>query len=266
MNPYRCVFQMGIEKALEYRVNFFLSLLSSVFPIVIQTFLWNYLYANSDAATVTGYSHSQILVYTLLATIVSKLVSTGFEYEMNNDIKSGGLNKYLVRPVDYKRYCFFSFLGQKVPQFLMILAVASGLIAFSVWGLALSMSAGRIFVFLISLLLALVLNFYIFYCLALCSFWLTDVNLLFGTVSVVLVVASGGVFPLDIFGEKTAFLVNLLPFGYTTQFPVNIINGRLGWERVGIGIVCQIVWIAIFLSLGKHLWKRGLKHFAAVGG
>lgn len=39
MNPYRCTFQMGMEKALEYRVNFVLSLLSAVFPIVIQTFL-----------------------------------------------------------------------------------------------------------------------------------------------------------------------------------------------------------------------------------
>ena len=39
---------------------------------------------------------------------------------------------------------------------------------------------------------------------ALISFWLTDVNLLFGTVSVVLVVVSGGVFPMDIFGERIA--------------------------------------------------------------
>lgn len=80
MNPYRCVFRMGIEKSLEYRANFFLSLFSAVFPIIIQTFLWNYLYGNTDAAALFGYSYNQIIVYTLLAGLVSKLVYTGFEY------------------------------------------------------------------------------------------------------------------------------------------------------------------------------------------
>lgn len=51
----------------------------------------------------------------------------------------------------------------------------------------------------------MILNFFIFYCVALLSFWLTDVHLLFGTVSVVLVVVSGGVFPMDIFGKRRRF-------------------------------------------------------------
>lgn len=117
MNPYRCTFQMGMEKALEYRVNFVLSLLSAVFPIVIQTFLWNYLYGNSDAAAMTGYSYSQIMVYTLLASMVSHLVYTGFEYQVNEDIKNGGLNKYLVKPVNYRSYQFFHSWGRRLLSF-----------------------------------------------------------------------------------------------------------------------------------------------------
>lgn len=266
MNPYRCVFQMGIENALEYRANFLLSLVSAVFPIVIQTFLWNFIYGNSDGASMTGYSYSQIIVYTLLAAIVSRLVATGFEYQVNADIRDGGLNKYLVRPVSYRKYQFFSFLGEKSPQFLLVLAVAAVLIAFSAAVLGLPFSAARMLVFLTSLVLALVLNFFIFYCVALLSFWLTDVNLLFGTVSVVLVVVSGGVFPMDIFGETIALLVDLLPFGYTTQFPVNIINGRFGWTRIGVGFLCQAFWICVFALLARLLWAKGLKRFTSARG
>lgn len=266
MNPYRCVFRMGIEKSLEYRANFFLSLLSAVFPIIIQTFLWNYLYGNADAAALFGYSYDQIIVYTLLASLVSKLVLTGFEYQVNEDIKNGGLNKYLVRPVSYSRYQLFSFLGEKAPQLVILIAVSAGLIMFSVLILGLELSGIRVLVFVLSLGLALLLNFFIFYCVALLSFWLTDVNLMFGTVSIVLVVVSGGVFPMDIFGEKIAFLVKLLPFGYTTQFPVNIINGRFDWMQVGVGFLCQLFWITLFGVLAKKMWKCGLKRFAAVGG
>lgn len=265
MSSYRCVFLMGAEQALEYRVSFFLSMLSAAFPIIIQTAMWNYLYGHSDAAAIFGYQQGEILLYTLLATLVSQLVSTGFEWEMNGDIKMGGLNKYLVRPVGYTGYQFFRFLGQKVPRVMVIVPVMAAIIGLAFWQ-GMPVSAGRVLAFLVSLGLALLLNFSIFYCVGLLGFWLTDVDKLFGTISVVLTVASGGVFPLDIFGGMVEILVNLLPFGYTAQFPVNIINGRFGWGRIGVGIAFQIGWIFFFACLGNVMWRRGLKRYAAVGG
>lgn len=265
MSSYRCVFLMGVEQALEYRVSFFLSMLSAAFPIIIQTTMWNYLYGHSDAAAIFGYQQGEILLYTLLATIVSQLVSTGFEWEMNGDIKMGGLNKYLIRPVGYKGYQFFRFLGQKVPRVMVIVPVMAVIIGLAFWQ-GMPVSAGRVLAFLASLGLALLLNFSIFYCVGLLGFWLTDVDKLFGTISIVLTVASGGVFPLDIFGGIVEILVSLLPFGYTAQFPVNIINGRFGWGRIGVGIAFQIGWIFFFACLGNVMWRRGLKRYAAVGG
>lgn len=266
MSPYRCVFQMGMEKSLEYRANFFLSLLSCIFQIIMQVFLWNYLYGNSDAQAATGYTYGQIMVYTLLAAMVSKLVYTGFEWQVNDDIKNGGLNKYLVRPVEYMKYRFFAFLGEKMPQLSLLLIIAAAVIAFSTLYLELALDMGRILLFLMSLVLGLVLNFLVFYCVALLSFWLTDVNLMFGTVSVVIVVISGGIFPMDIFGEKFARAMSLLPFGYTTQFPANIINGRYALSQLMIGFGCQIFWITALFLTGKAMWKRGLRRYAAVGG
>ena len=81
-----------------------------------------------------------------------------------------------------------------------------------------------------------------------------------------LVVVSGGVFPMDIFGKTAALLISLLPFGYTTQFPVNIINGKLSMGAIGTGMLCQLAWIAFFWGLGQMMWKKGLQRFAAVGG
>ena len=34
MKLYRCVYQMGVETALEYRANMVLTLLSTIFPII----------------------------------------------------------------------------------------------------------------------------------------------------------------------------------------------------------------------------------------
>lgn len=265
MNPYKCTFLMGIESALEYRFGFFISMLSAVFPILIQTTMWNYLYGQSDMAAVFGYSHDQILVYTLLATIVSQLVS-GDAWTVNGDIKLGGLNKYLVRPVSYVRYVLCNMLGSKVPKVMVLGPVAAVMLLFSVLVLHLSLTIWRVLAFVISLFFGILLNFFIFYCVALICFWLTDVDKLFGTVSIVVTVISGGVFPMDIFGRAARIMTNLLPFGYTTQFPVNIINGRFDAERVLLGFTGQIIWLLLFVLLSRIMWKRGLKRYVAVGG
>lgn len=265
MKLYRCVYQMGVETALEYRANMVLTLLSTIFPIIIQTFLWNYLYGNGDAGAMTGYSYTEIIVYTLLAGLVSKLVITGFEYQINEDIKDGGLNKYLIRPSTTAATGSAAISG-KDAALILLLICTSVLVAFSSIFLGLKLSLVRIVLFLVGLVLAVILNFFIFYCVALLSFWLTDVHLLFGTVSVVLVVVSGGVFPMDIFGKTAALLISLLPFGYTTQFPVNIINGKLSMGAIGTGMLCQLAWIAFFWGLGQMMWKKGLQRFVAVGG
>ena len=238
MSSSRCVFLMGVEQALEYRASFFLSMLSAVFPIIIQTTMWNYLYRHSDAVAVFGYQQGEILLYTLLATIVSQLVGTGFEGEMNSDIKMGGLNKYLIRPVAYKGYQFFRFLGQKVPRVMVVAPVMAVIVVFAFFQ-GLPISIGRVAAFMVSLCLALVLNFSIFYCIGLLVFLLKDV---------------------------VELIVNVLPFGYTAQFPVNIINGRFGWERMGVGFAFQAGWIVFFVCLGNLMWKHGVKRYAAVGG
>ena len=72
---------------MEYRVNFLFSLLSAAYPIFIQTFLWTAIYNASTEDVVYGYSYRQMIAYTFLAGLVSRIVRTGFEYEIMDDVK-----------------------------------------------------------------------------------------------------------------------------------------------------------------------------------
>lgn len=100
---YRCIFGMGMQKAMAYRSDFFISLISSVFPIIMQAYLWTALF-QVGAADTNGYTYEQMILYTLLAGVTSRLVSTGFELDVARDIKNGELNRYLVKPVHYSGY------------------------------------------------------------------------------------------------------------------------------------------------------------------
>lgn len=224
---YLYVFGMGMQKAMAYRADFFLGLVSCLFPIVMQVFLWNALYA-AGAADANGYTYEQVMLYTLLAGVTARIVATGFENEVAADIKTGGLNRYLVKPMDHGRYTLAQFLGGKAAGIALLLAVTAAVLAGAAAVFGLAFAPLRLAVYALSLVLALALNFSIFYTIALLAFWLTEIDQLFGTISIVIMVMSGGVFPLEIFGPAAAALSAVLPFGYTTQFCVNIVSGRLG--------------------------------------
>jgi len=46
-------------------------------------------------------------LYTFFVGVTAKFISTGFEWEINDDIKNGGLNKYIVKPINlnYSQQC-----------------------------------------------------------------------------------------------------------------------------------------------------------------
>lgn len=262
---YWYVFGMGMQKAMAYRADFFLGLFSCVFPIIMQVYLWSALYAAGAAGT-NGYTYEQMMLYTLLAGVTARIVATGFENDVARDIKDGGLNKYLVKPVHYGGYCFAQFLGGKAAGIGLLLGLAAAVLAGAarLWGLA--FVPWRLALYALSLAGALALNFSIFYAIALLGFWFTEISQLFGTISIVIMVVSGGVFPLDIFGPAAAAAVRVLPFGYTTQFCVNIITGRLAPGQIGPGFAAQWAWIALFTALHTVLWRRGARRYTAVGG
>ena len=262
---YCYVFGMGIQIAMAYRADFFLSIASCIFPIIMQVYLWTALYA-AGAADTNGYTYEQMILYTLLAGVTSRIAATGFENDVARDIKDGGLNKYLVKPMNYGAYCFAQFAGGKAAAAGFLLAAAAAVLSGAALTLGVPFAPVRLALYALSLVLALVLNFAIFFTIALLGFWLTEISQLFGTISIVIMVVSGGVFPLDIFGPAAAAAVQVLPFGYTTQFCVNIVNGRLAPGQIGRGFAVQWAWVAGFTLLYRLLWRRGARRYTAVGG
>lgn len=263
---YRITFEMGFETALEYRLNFAISLISAAYPILIQTFLWTAIYQASTEPVLFGYTYQQIIAYTLLAGLVARIVRTGFEYEIMQDVKTGKFSKFLVQPLGYFSYRMADFLGQKLPNLVMIFAIMIlmliGLNA--VWGI--SVEFGRILLFLFTLALAVALNFVIFYCVSAIAFWIVEIGFLFEGVRIVIILLSGGIFPLEVFGETFVRITDLLPFKYTVSYPINVLNGKVADVDILPHMLIQCFWIAACALLARGLWRIGSRRFVAVGG
>jgi len=258
-------FSIGLRGALEYRLNFVFSILSAVSPVVIQTALWTSLYSPGSGETLFGFTYAQMIAYTVVANLVSRLVRAGFEYELNADIRTGGLDRYLVKPIGYFGFRLCVFLGSKaVPTGLnlVLLGGAAGVLN-AVLGVPVSITAALTFA--AGILVAFVLNFLIFWCVGMAGFWLTEIGFLFEAVRIVIITASGGVFPLSVFGPSGQAALSMLPFRFTIQFPTELLCGRIPAGQVPADFALAFVWIGILAACARLLWNAGIRRFAAVG-
>jgi ABC-2 type transport system permease protein len=266
LNKYSKTFELGFQTALEYRTNFLLSLLSAAYPIFIQTFMWTAIYQNSSEPVVYGFTYQQMIAYTFMAGLVARIVRTGFEYEIMEDIKNGKFSQFLVQPMGYFPYRLSSFLGQKLPNLGMILGilvvVLLGLNAF----FGISLEFYRVVAFLGALILAVVLNFLIFYCFSAIAFWVVEIGFLFEGIRIVTILLSGGIFPLEVFGPLFVQISNFLPFKYTVNYPINVLNGTISANETIQGMIIQCLWIVTFLLMAQVLWRIGGRRYVAIGG
>jgi ABC-2 type transport system permease protein len=63
-----------------------------------------------------------------------------------------------------------------------------------------------------------------------------------------------------------AATATVLPFRYALGFPIELALGRLDGRQAAAGLGAAVAWIVVFIVLYRHLWRRGVRHYQAVGG
>jgi ABC-2 type transport system permease protein len=266
LKKYVMSLSMGFANSMEYRFDFVVSLVSTIFPIIIQIFLWTAIYRSSGNAVLYGYSFPQMIMYTMLAGAVSMFIRTGVEHEINDDIHSGKLANMLIKPISYIPFRITHAIGEKITS-IIVMIVFSVVVTITLhFIIGFDIAVINLVLFVPAIIMAFVLNFFIFFCVSTSAFWITEANRFFYAINIIIMVASGGVFPIDIFGEVYVKVLNFLPIIYTTTFPIKIANGAYTVNQITNGLLVQAGWIVAFSILAKLLWTRGCRKFVAVGG
>jgi len=266
IKKYAAVYALAIQSAMEYKTDFFISLISGGFTIVIQFFLWTAIYGGSEQAELFGYDYAQMVIYVVMAGIMGKYVATGFEYDIMEDIMEGNLNRYFVQPVGHLGYRVFNFLGIKTLENFMVIILSAALL------LVISVTAGitfniiNILILLLIAPLSLMISFMLFYCLAVANFWLTWGWGVFNGARVITTILSGGIFPLAVFGETVTAVLMFLPFPYIVYFPLNVAVGNVVGIDILLGVLMQVVWVVVLFILSQILWPIGMRKYIAARG
>lgn len=258
---YRALVRANLAKAMEYRAQIVLWLLSGVFPLVMMA-VW--LAVVHEAGPISGWGESAFVGYYVAAAVVYQLTFAWIIWQWNDDIRTGDLSVKLLKPIDPFHQLLSEQLGYKL-FFVLVVVPIFILVALLLPGLHYPLTPVRLAVFILSVGMGFMVNVFMASTFAMIAFWSTQSNNLFGLWFGVGQFLSGWIAPLPLFPAFIRNLANWLPFRYTLGFPVEILLGQLNLAEIGKGFLTSLLWGIIFLFLYRKMWKLGLRRYEAVG-
>ena len=252
-------------QALEYKANTIVGLFAVFSGILIEYILWERIYETRGVTIINGFTLQQLIVYIFFGIMVGQLKSSWVTcFEMIDCIRSGGLNKYLIRPVSFFSYHFSLFIGYNslfyFSYFTMIILFQ---IFFPGWAFHNFM---EIIGFIIFLAMAVYLSFSIYFLMICGAFWFGEVRTLILAFNLSNRIFTGAIIPLEFFPEPILRIIHATPLPYLVNIPVNIALGNIpitGWLSL---LLKGLIWVIIMTLLGQLLYKVGIRKYEGFGG
>ncbi|MEK4510180.1 ABC transporter permease [Paenibacillus sp. FSL K6-2524] len=256
--------QIEFLTVLRYRVNYFFSVITFLFPILASYCLWTNLY--SQANEYQPYSINNMLLYSIIGVGMNYCLRSGVVITLEQMVKSGNISLELTRPVSFQLRLLYKDIGVSITNLTLRFcpALILCLIIFK-----LNLSQISIYGFLCFLLLitfGFLILFLIDFICGLLSFW---VNQLWGINFIknqTITLLSGALIPLWILPEGLKVIFKATPFPFIFGIPIEILISNVDKNIVLSSLITQFFWIIFLFILGRVLWHFGSRRIYVQGG
>ncbi|EJR83382.1 ABC transporter permease [Bacillus cereus] len=262
MKKYLKPMMLSFQAVFQYRMNVVLYMIFGLIPLVALILLWHSLFETQS--NIHGYTLEMMITYVIIAKLIELLLIPEMHWSINDEIQSGELSKYLIKPFSYFGYWFSHNLGNKIIHLVMSVIPIIPII-FLNRDYFLLPTLKYTFLFILSIVGALILYYMIYYLISLFSFYFVEISSFFFTVDIVLELLSGSLIPLEFLPAPLNTITQFLPFSYLIHFPVNVYLGNLSSAEIVNGLISQVIWSLVFYVLIRVLWKKGLNKYESVG-
>ena len=252
------LWRLNLAEELQYRANFFASVLGTVFGI--GTALLTLALFFRHTTRLGGWDYWEVVVllgvFNALTGLIEAVLRPGIG-QLASEVRSGHLDLVLSRPVDAQ--AFVSFRHLDIWR-LTDVALGLGLAAYALYRLGHVPGPLALATFVVAFASAAVVVYAIWVALMSLAFWLVAVEnlaVLFDALY------EGARYPVSAYPGALRFLfVYLVPIAWTTTIPASVVTGRVG---PGIGLAAVAVAVAAFV-LARLLWRMALKRYTGASG
>jgi len=224
--------------------------------------LWTNIYGQKGEM-ISGYTLRQMIWYLIVGELVVLSKSNVFS-EVAEDVKKGQIAYMLNKPYNYIFYCFSNSLGE-IGTRLLTNIFLGGLMGLLYVGPLQHFNLLHLPFILISILLGIFINFFIYISLALTAFWLEENSAFMWIYNKLVFTLGGMLIPLEMFPDWLEKGARYLPFAYVTYGPAKLAVD-FNWGSYINTVSIQVGYLLIFILLSLGVFRRGVKALNVNGG
>ena len=265
LKKYFTLTRAGIIEALQFRLSAVVMVIGNLLYLIVVYFLWQAIYRSAGTDVVNGMTFSDTLIYLVLATALFNFMEMYTVWEIGRNIQSGKIVLDLLKPIDFRKYMFWSYSGAFVTQFFFTFLPTFIVVAAVTHG-AIHMGTNLLF-FVISVVMAVSINYSIdFFVSTICLFTesIWGINIM---KQVIVLLMSGATIPIAFFLETLKKVVYCLPFQSIYNAPLSILlSDGSNLKKIASILGTQLLWCIGMMILSKLFWKVSLKQITVNGG
>lgn len=259
---YLAVLAVTVQSSLAYPLETFARVGFMVVVIFVFAQLWTTTFRLSGRSSVGGFDLTRMIWY-LVVTETVVMSSPRVFSKIDGEVKTGDVAYVLNRPYRYALFHYAAYLGNA----LLILPVNLGTGAILAFLLAgpprLPLLAWP--AVLLSVFLAITLNFTIELMIGLLAFWFEDTYAFFWIYQKIVFTLGGLFLPLDLFPDTLRRIAASLPFTSIAYLPARLTAG-FDLPLFASTIGTQLVWLLVLGAIAALVYCGGVRRLNVNGG
>ena len=265
---YKPFTRAGVQEMITYRANFICHLIGNIMAAFIMYFIWKSVFESSGEGTFMGFSMENMVVYLFIMFLTDYLTYSDGAFVVGEEIKEGSIAMRMVRPCSFEMCFLFQELGfQIMNASLIFVPMVTGveIYRYVVTG-AVRFNILTFLVYIVSIILAYMINFYFNVCYGFMAFFFKN---LWGTTLIkdtLVSFLSGGIIPLAFLPAGLATVLDVLPFASLRYTPVMIYMGMYSAGEILWHMGLQALWLLVMFGISKLIWNSAMKRLSVQGG
>lgn len=257
MRKYFEVFRFNLKSEINFKIDYFFSLLSFAVHIFVFNALWDFILQDK---AILGYTKPELIWYIIVGEFVAYSVGKKNYLKVSEMIKNGDIANLLTKPISIMKYiiaqegtCVINIIVNFIFGIVMGIAMAGSI----------SVQPVQILLFLVSLVLGLMIDIFLQVFIGLLAF-ITEENQSFYLViskAILLLVFT----PLEFFPVFVQNILRFLPTTYIVYPPAKILVD-FNLQNALLLVVAQIISLVVVFAAAYALNRKGVRNINVNGG
>ena len=260
LRKYAAITRINLQSNFAYLGEFAYRSIFMVLILYVFVQLWTTTYSATGSTTIAGFALRDTIWYLVMSETIM-LSRMRVATKIAEEVRDGSLAYTVGRPYSYLLYQFFHSFGDTLLRLLINFIAGSILVTALIGPLPIS----NLPAIIISVLLALVLDFCIIGMIGLLAFFTEDVNSFEIIYQKILFILGGMIIPLDFLPAWLRDISLALPFNTIIYAPSRLFV-QFDTARWLNTIALQVIWIGIMAVALSLLFRWGMRRVSINGG